>query len=86
MEGGDQPVLFLHLPLLGREEVEDVLVPEVRVREDVLLVLPGGVLLVGEDLDRHRLELVRCALLQLPLVDLGEAALPHLWPEGNAST
>jgi len=78
VEGGDEPVLVLHLPLLSRQEVEDVLVPEVRIGEDVLLVLPGGVLLAGEDLHGHRLELIRCGLLQLGLVHLGEASFSHL--------
>ncbi|TNN34922.1 hypothetical protein EYF80_054915 [Liparis tanakae] len=82
VEGRDQPALPLRLPVLRRQEVEHVVVPQVRVREDVLLVLPGGVLLVLEDLDGHRLEALllaaRRAPLQLGLVDLGEAPFAHL--------
>ena len=79
VEGSDEPVLLaqLRLALLGRQELQDVLVLEVDVREDVLLRLPGGILLVGEDLDGHGLELLRRVLLQLGLVDLGEAPLAH---------
>lgn len=78
VEGGDEPVLLLHLPLLRREEVDHVLVPQVRVGEDVLLVLPGGVLLAGEDLHGHRFKLLRRGLPQPGLVHLGEATFPHL--------
>lgn len=80
VEGGDEPVLVLHLPLFCCEEVEHILVPQVRVGEDVLLVLPGRVLLAGEDLHGHRFKLLRRGLLQLGLVHLGEATFPHLGP------
>lgn len=78
MEGGDEPVLLLHLPLLSRQEVDDVLMPEVHIGEDVFLVFPGGVLLVREDLHGHRLKLIRGGLFQLCFVHLGKATLTHL--------
>lgn len=79
VERGDEPVLPLSLLLLGCEEVEDVLVPQVRIGEDVLLVLPGSVFLVREDLHGHRLKLIRRVLLQFSLVHLSEATFSHLW-------
>ena len=79
VEGGDQPVLLaqLRLALLSCQELQDVLVLEVDVREDVLLRLPGGIFFIGEDLDGHGLKLLRRVLPQLGLVDLGEAPFAH---------
>lgn len=79
MEGRDQPVLLpqLCLALLSCQELQYVLVLQVDVRENVLLRLPGGVLFIREDLDRHGLKLFRSVLLQLGLVDLSKAAFPH---------
>lgn len=78
MEGRDKPVLFLHLPLLSCQEVEDILMSEVCVGENVLLVLPGGVLFVGEDLYSYCFKLIPRSLLQFSLVYLSKATLSHL--------
>ena len=78
VKGSDEPVLFLHLPLLSCQEMEDVLVSEVRVGEDVLLILPGGVLLIGEDLHSYCFKLIGVGRLQLGLVYLGETTLSNL--------
>lgn len=78
MEGSDEPVLLLHLPLLGCQEVEDVLVSEICIGEDVLLILPGGVLFIGEDFHSHCFKLIGGGLLQFSLVHLGEATLSNL--------
>lgn len=77
--GGDQPVLPAgpRAPVLGGEEPQDAVVLEAGVGEDLALVLPGGVLLAGEDLHGHRLVLPRAAVAQLGPPHLRELPFAH---------
>lgn len=77
--GRDEPVLPAgpRAPVLGCEELQDAVMLEAGVCEDLALVLPGGVLLTGEDLHRHRLVLPRAAVVQLGSPHLGELPFAH---------
>lgn len=77
--GSDEPVLPAgpRAPVLGREELQDAVVSEASVGEDLALVLPGRVLLTGEDLHGHSLVLPRAAVAQLGPPHLCELPFAH---------
>lgn len=77
--GGDEPVLPAgpRAPVLGGEEPQDAVMLQAGVGEDLALVLPGGVLLAGEDLHGHRLVLPRAAVAQLGPPHLRELPFAH---------
>lgn len=77
--GGDEPVLPAgpRAPVLGGEEPQDAVVLQAGVSEDLALVLPGGVLLAGEDLHSHRLVLPRAAVAQLGPPHLRKLPFAH---------
>lgn len=85
--GRDQPVLSLHLSFFCCQELEHIVMFQIGVGEDFLLVLPGSILLIRENLDGYRLKALlltdRGALLELGFVNLCKASFPDLNIEVN---